>query len=192
MRRILSTTFTVALLLGLAPAAHAQLDAAQQHFATARFEEALDALDALDASTLEPADVELGLELRVRVLHALGDDEAALERALVRLAELSPEHRFPDEVPPDLVLAFDRARAHATTRDAPSPAPEPGDAPWYLAAEETEADEGSSPVPWIILGAGLVAAAITAVVLVFALQPSRDGEPMEDVWELPPGFEEEL
>lgn len=198
--RLQRLSFVAALLMAVTPlTAHAQLEAAEQHFASARFEEALDALDAIDAGALDRADALVELELRARVLHALGNDAAALDRALTRLARLSPEHRFPDEVPPDLVQALERARS--ANQAAPPPPESESTAPvatteqstpWYLEADEVE-DEGSSPVPWIILGAGLVAAAITAVVLVFALQPSRDpNEPEDPSWELPPGFEGEL
>jgi hypothetical protein len=188
--RLQRLSFVAALLMAVTPlTAHAQLEAAEQHFANARFEEALDALDAIDAGALDRADA----------LVELDNDAAALDRALTRLARLSPEHRFPDEVPPDLVQALERARS--ANQAAPPPPESESTAPvatteqstpWYLEADEVE-DEGSSPVPWIILGAGLVAAAITAIVLVFALQPSRDpNEPEDPSWELPPAFEEEL
>jgi hypothetical protein len=198
-RATAARSLVLGLVLGFAPlTAHAQLEAAEAHFANARFEEALDALDALDVRSLDRADAIVELELRARVLHALGNDAAALDRALVRLIALSPEHRFPEEVPPDLVQALDRARG-APAADASVTAPgltpiattDASTAPWHRQAGEVE-DEAGPPWPWIILGAGLVAVAIVTVVLIFALQPSRDSNEIEDPWELPPEWEGEL
>src|SRR5690242_15135438 len=86
--------------------AHPRLDDARARFDRADLRGALTALGrAEQASDLTRADVITLLEMRALVRFTLGDT-GAMEEDLLRLASIDPDHRFGDDIPPDLSEAF--------------------------------------------------------------------------------------
>jgi len=97
-------------------AAHPLVDAGRRHLDEADFRRALEAFSrAENASDLSRDDLLLLLESRALVYVATHDDEA-LDRELVRLATIDPDHRFRPDAPPELAERFGRARRRARER----------------------------------------------------------------------------
>jgi hypothetical protein len=113
MRPLRVAVFAVLLLPGLARA-HPALDAARDRFEGGDLLGALEVCEEAERRTdLSRRDLERMFELRSLIYRILGD-EAAVEAELTRLASIAPEHRFSDEVPPELRETFARARARLT------------------------------------------------------------------------------
>lgn len=94
--------------------AHAQapgdVDAGWARYREADFAGALEAFDAAEAGEgLSPASLARLLEGRALVRFAQGD-QAAMEAALRRLANLDPQHALGDDAPPEVARAFLAAR----------------------------------------------------------------------------------
>jgi hypothetical protein len=93
--------------------AHPKIDEAQRRIEAAEFDGALRLLAEAETGTELTREEALRLlELRALVHLALNEDDEAVE-ALRVLAVLSPEHTFGPQTSPDLVAAFERARASA-------------------------------------------------------------------------------
>jgi hypothetical protein len=91
--------------------AHPAIEQARARLEAAEFERALALLDKAEKSTeLGRQDALRLLELRALGLLALNDERRA-QRALLELCALDPEHAFAPGTSPDLLAAFEKARA---------------------------------------------------------------------------------
>jgi len=100
------------LLLSAAVArAHPAIDQARVRLEAAEFERALALLDKAEQSPkLSREDALSLLELRALGLLALNDERKA-QRTLLELCALDPQHAFAPGTSPDLLAAFEKARA---------------------------------------------------------------------------------
>jgi hypothetical protein len=99
------------LLVAAGAHAHPVIDQARSRLEAAEFERALALLDKAEQSPkLGPQDALRLLELRALGLLALNDERKA-QRTLLELCALDPQHAFAPGTSPDLLAAFEKARA---------------------------------------------------------------------------------
>lgn len=96
--------------------AHPIVDEGRQRYRSADFRGALEAFARADTATdLTSEDLALLLETRALV-HLAMDNHQEFETDLARLASIDPNHRFDDDLPPEVRQTFARVRSRSAGR----------------------------------------------------------------------------